>query len=428
MKLFKDDDTRKKFYLGASLIILFFLIYNISYIWKFITKITGIMLPFIVGLAIAFVLNVPMRWIESGLFKNREKYSGKGWDGFRRALALIITLFLAFLIITFLIYMVVPQLADTITQLVKQIPAGVNNITKWADGVFSREPILLQVIQAVIDNWEKVLEGITGFIKSYLNTLVEGGINTITGIVSGIFNFILGFIFAMYVLVQKEKLSENLKKVTYGLFEKKTADEMVEVTKLAGTTFANFISGQCTEAIILCGMFSLTLILFRIPYALLISILIGATSLIPIVGTFIGCAIGVLLILIEDPMKAILFLVLFLILQQIEGNFIYPKVVGDSVGLPGIWVLVSVTVGGSLFGVVGMITFIPMVSIMYALFRRYIYGRLEKKELLDMFPKEEEVPKKKKRKRKKKSEEDEETESVEDDDSAEIREEVHKRR
>ena len=196
MKLFKDDDTRKKFYLGASLIILFFLIYNISYIWKFITKITGIMLPFIVGLAIAFVLNVPMRWIESGLFKNREKYSGKGWDGFRRALALIITLFLAFLIITFLIYMVVPQLADTITQLVKQIPAGVNNITKWADGVFSREPILLQVIQAVIDNWEKVLEGITGFIKSYLNTLVEGGINTITGIVSGIFNFILGFIFA----------------------------------------------------------------------------------------------------------------------------------------------------------------------------------------------------------------------------------------
>ena len=184
MKLFKDDDTRKKFYLGASLIILFFLIYNISYIWKFITKITGIMLPFIVGLAIAFVLNVPMRWIESGLFKNREKYSGKGWDGFRRALALIITLFLAFLIITFLIYMVVPQLADTITQLVKQIPAGVNNITKWADGVFSREPILLQVIQAVIDNWEKVLEGITGFIKSYLNTLVEGGINTITGIVS----------------------------------------------------------------------------------------------------------------------------------------------------------------------------------------------------------------------------------------------------
>ena len=312
--------------------------------------------------------------------------------------------------------------------MVKQIPAGVNNITKWADGVFSREPILLQVIQAVIDNWEKVLEGITGFIKSYLNTLVEGGINTITGIVSGIFNFILGFIFAMYVLVQKEKLSENLKKVTYGLFEKKTADEMVEVTKLAGTTFANFISGQCTEAIILCGMFSLTLILCRIPYALLISILIGATSLIPIVGTFIGCAIGVLLILIEDPMKAILFLVLFLILQQIEGNFIYPKVVGDSVGLPGIWVLVSVTVGGSLFGVVGMITFIPMVSIMYALFRRYIYGRLEKKELMDMFPKEEEVPKRKKKKRRKKSEEDAGTESAEDIDYEEIREEVHKRR
>ena len=228
----------------------------------------------------------------------------------------------------------------------------------------------------------------------------------------------------MVFTVRKAVGFVEVKSIPVGI---QTADEMVEVTKLAGTTFANFISGQCTEAIILCGMFSLTLILFRIPYALLISVLIGATSLIPIVGTFIGCAIGVLLILIEDPMKAILFLVLFLILQQIEGNFIYPKVVGDSVGLPGIWVLVSVTVGGSLFGVVGMITFIPMVSIMYALFRRYIYGRLEKKELMDMFPKEEEVPKKKKRKRKKNSEEDEETESTEDD-YAEIREEVHKRR
>ena len=283
MKLCKDDDTRKKFYLGASLIILFFLIYNISYIWKFITKITNILLPFIVGLAIAFVLNVPMRWIEKGILRDREKFSGKRWDGLRRALSLIITLLLASLIITFLIYMVVPQLADTITQLVKQIPSGVDNITKWADGVFSREPIILQVIQAIIDNWEKILEGITGFIKSYLNALVEGGINTITGIVSGIFNFILGFIFAMYVLVQKEKLIENLKKVTYALFDKKTADEMVEVTKLAATPFANFISGQCTEAIILCGMFSLTLILFKIPYALLIILLIGATSLIPIV-------------------------------------------------------------------------------------------------------------------------------------------------
>ena len=383
MKYLKDEKVRKSLFTGACLIILYFVFYNISYIWGAVGKVVKIFAPFIVGAAIAFILNVPMRWVEKGILRDRKKFSGEKWDGLRRALALIVTLLLTVIIISLLVYMVVPQLAESIGQLIRQIPAGVKSLTQWADEQFSSKPIIQQMIDGLAQDWQSILEKLMGYIKDIVNSALEGGINAITGIVSGVVSFIVGFIFSLYVLVQKEKLGDQARKIIYALFSKEVADEIMAVAKMSSKTFANFISGQCMEAVILASMFCVTMTVLRLPYAMLIGLLIGVMNLIPIVGAFIGCGIGALLILLVDPVKALIFVVVFIILQQIEGNLIYPKVVGDSVGLPGIWVLVSVTVGGSFFGVKGMVVFIPLVSVMYSLFRRLIYGRLNKKELLD---------------------------------------------
>ena len=218
-----------------------------------------------------------------------------------------------------------------------------------------------------------------------MSIIVQGGINAVTSIVSVVVTSILGFVFSIYLLAQKETLCKNLKKVSYAFFGKKNADGVGNICKVTSQTFANFIAGQCTEAIIICAMFSVSLTLLGIPYALLISILIAVMSLIPIVGSSIACVFGALLILTENPTKAIVFVITFIVLIQIEANLIYPRVVGGSVGLPGIWVLLSVTVGGSLFGIIGMIIFIPIVSVIYALFRTFVYKRLSQDELLDEF-------------------------------------------
>ncbi|MBO4863192.1 MAG: AI-2E family transporter [Eubacterium sp.] len=383
MKYFKDENVRKNLFTGGCLILLFFLIYNIKYIWNAAGRLLDVFVPFIVGAAIAFVLNVPMRWIEKGLFKNREKYSGPKWDSARRVLAIIITLLLTFLIMALLLYAVIPQLADTIAQLVKQIPEGIRQITAWANKQFSEEPFIQQTINDLAKDWQNILQKVFGILRNMVNSMLEGGINVITGVVSGVLNFFIGFIFSIYVLMNKEKLADQAKKIIYAMFNRKRADEIMAVGRLTSKTFANFISGQCVEAVILASMFIVTMSILGFPYAMLIGTLIGVMNLIPIAGAFIGCFIGVLLIILVDPIKALLFFVLFIVLQQIENNLIYPKVVGNSVGLPGLWVLMSVTVGGSLFGVKGMVCFIPLISVCYSLFRRYIYTRLRNKKLVD---------------------------------------------
>ena len=383
MKYFKDENVKKNIFTGGCLIILFFLIYNIKYIWGAAGHLMKIFVPFIVGAAIAFVLNVPMRWVEKGLFRNKDKFSGPMWAGVRRALALVITLLLTTIIIALLLYMVIPQLAESIGQLIKQIPSGIRTLTAWADKEFSERPIIQQTIDELAEDWQDILEKAMGILKKTVNSVVEGGVNAITGIVSGVFNFIVGLIFSLYILVQKEKLGDQAKKIIYALFRKPVADEIMAVAKMSAKTFANFISGQCVEAVILASMFCLSMTIIGLPYAMLVGLLIGVMNLIPIAGAFIGCGIGALLILLVDPMKALIFIVLFIVLQQIEGNLIYPKVVGESVGLPGIWVLVSVTVGGSIFGVKGMVCFIPLVSVCYSLFRRFIYKRLGERNLVE---------------------------------------------
>lgn len=200
-------------------------------------------------------------------------------------------------------------------------------------------------------------------------------------IVSGVTTFFIAFSFACYILFQKEKLHVQVRKVFFAFIPKRKAEVILEVCSLTYRTFANFLTGQCLEAVILGSMFVITLSILKMPYALLIGIIISFTALIPIFGAFIGCVLGGLLIFMVSLKQAILFILVFLILQQIEGNLIYPHVVGSSVGLPSIWVLAAVTIGGNLLGIVGMLIFIPLVSVLYTLFREYVYLRLKKQHI-----------------------------------------------
>lgn len=208
---------------------------------------------------------------------------------------------------------------------------------------------------------------------------VVSTINVAGSAISGIVSAVVGFVFAIYILLQKERLGRQVRMIAYSLLPEKAADKFFKISNMTSDTFSKFLSGQCLEACILGSMFAIVLAIFRMPYVALISVLIAFTALIPIVGAFIGCVIGAFLIFMISPVKAVWFVVIFLVLQQIEGNFIYPKVVGSSVGLPAIWVLAVVTVGGKLMGVIGMLVMIPLSSVLYAIFREFIYNKLKTK-------------------------------------------------
>ena len=238
-----------------------------------------------------------------------------------------------------------------------------------------------EYIKGINIDWSALLQSVASFLTDGTKGVISGGIDAVSGIISGVTTFFIGFVFSIYVLFQKETLVRQLKKVMYALMPEQTNKKILEVMHIADTTFSNFLSGQCLEACILGSMFVISMTILRMPYAVLIGVLIAVTALIPIVGAFIGCIVGALLICMSNPLQALAFIILFLVLQQIEGNLIYPHVVGSSVGLPGIWVLVAVTVGGSLFGVAGMLTFIPLCSVAYALFRVYINRKADEKSV-----------------------------------------------
>ena len=228
-------------------------------------------------------------------------------------------------------------------------------------------------------DWQEVFQNMVAFLKNGAGTMLNTTFSAAVSIVSGVSSFLIGFIFAIYILLQKETLSRQMKKVLEAFLPEPVVGRILDITALTERTFSNFLTGQCVEAVILGTMFFVALTLIRLPYGLLIGVLIAFTALIPIFGAFVGLAVGVFLMLMVNPMDALIFTITFFVLQQIEGNLIYPYVVGNSVGLPSIWVLVAVTVGGSMMGIVGMLIFIPLCSVLYALLRDGVNGRLGKK-------------------------------------------------
>ena len=276
-----------------------------------------------------------------------------------------------------------PGIADAVMSIIREIPAAFDRLQKQLNGLAESLAAYLPMIQewlaGVNIDWESLSRRVLEYAQALGSGIVSSGGGFIGGVVSGVSTFVIGLIFSFYILLQKEKLSRHGRQVIYGLLPLRQADRTLEILRLASWTFSSFLSGQCLEACILGTLFVAAMTIFRMPYALLVGVLIALTALIPIVGAFIGCAVGALLIAIDDPWKALWFIVLFLVLQQIEGNLIYPHVVGSSVGLPSIWVLTAVTLGGSLLGILGMLIFIPLCSVLYALFRDFVKRRLRQR-------------------------------------------------
>ena len=255
------------------------------------------------------------------------------------------------------------------------------NVQVMLEKKFGEYPEIVEYINNInlqID-WKDTFEKIAGFVTTGAGTVLSSTLTAAMSIASGIATFGIAFIFAIYILLQKENLARQFKKLFYAYFPERAVNEFIRICRMAEQTFSKFLAGQCTEAVILGTMFFITLSLLRLPYSLLIGVLIAFTALIPIFGAFIGCAIGIFLTLVVNPVQAVWFTIVFFVLQQIEGNLIYPHVVGNSVGLPSIWVLAAVSIGGSMMGVVGMLIFIPLCSVVYALVREDVNRRLKRR-------------------------------------------------
>ncbi len=340
--------------------------------------------PFVYGGAIAFVLNIPMRLFEDRIFK---RWQGRKAGKIKRPVCIVLSIVLVVLVIAVVIGTVLPQVTSTAAEVGSKIPGFAENMLDWLDSVAEEYPVFAEQVQKLEQieiNWESMLDNVIDFLKNGAADMLTSTVSVASGIISGVMNFIIALIFALYILSQKERLANQGRRIISAFLPEKISKKVLNVLALLHKNFSSFITGQCMEAVILGLMFVVAMSIFRMPYALLVGVLISFTALIPIVGAFIGCGVGAFLILIDNPLQALWFVILFLTLQQIEGNLIYPRVVGNSVGLPAIWVLMAVSLGGSLFGIVGMLIFIPLMSTGYALLRESVNSRNEAKGYVDM--------------------------------------------
>lgn len=351
-------------------IILFTISQNLSSVASFVGGILGIFAPLIVGLCIAFILNIPMNLLETKVFKGMKKSKKKFINKLTRPVSLVATLLLAVALIALLLFIIIPQLHDSIMIIVENFPTYYETVIGWIQELITR--FSLDVDIESLRNPTFNIESITAMIEKHFTVESAGDIlNTTVGVtssvISGIVNTALGFIVAIYVLAEKEKMAELISKIMKKALPEKMHSKTMEIFSIASTSFSNFITGQFTDAIILSVLCFIGMSIFRLPSAAVVSVIIGITALIPVIGPFIGEAIGCFIILMESPLKALFFLIFILILQAVDNNLIYPKIVGKSVGLPGLFVLLAVIIGGNIGGIAGVLLGVPVASAIYAL-------------------------------------------------------------
>ena len=378
MKLDKEN-MRKMKELILFTVILLIALWNYNILFEWAGFAFDIIFPFLLGGGIAFVLNVPMKFLEKKIFGHRRLRDKKITQKIARPVSLVLTITIVIGVVVLVMFVVIPELTQTILSLGKNIQTFIPEAQRALEQLFVDNSEVRAWLDSLNLDVGKLMDSAVAFFQNGAGNVLNSTMSAIGSIVSGVATFVIAFVFACYVLLQKEKLSVQGRKVMYAFLPEKKVEWCLEVCSLAAKSFSSFLTGQCVEALILGMMFFIAMSIFSMPYALLVGVLIAFTALIPIFGAFIGCIVGAFLILMVAPVKALIFVIMFLVLQQIEGNLIYPKVVGSSVGLPSIWVLAAVTIGGSLMGVVGMLIFIPITSVVYTLFRASVYKKLKSK-------------------------------------------------
>lgn len=358
-------------------ILFYVLLQNVGTTATVIGQILRILAPFILGLCMAFIFNVPMRFLETKLFAKTAKKHPKIWRRLHRPLCLTLSIFIILAVLTVFLLLIIPEIRQTVITVAEGLPEQVealsNTLKTWAD----RFNISYEEFDLWDVDWNTLSSTLLDSFQDGGKTVIRTTIDFTSGVVNGVVNLVLGFAFSIYILASKDKLTVQVKKLAYAILPEKAAAGIFRITSLANGIFTHFVIGQCTEALILGALCYMGMLIFNMPYAMLISSLIAVTALVPLFGAFIGTAVGALMILLQSPIQALWFVLFIIVLQQLESNIIYPKVVGNSVGLPGIWVLFSVTAGGSSFGIAGMLVSVPLCAVIYCLLREFVDKRLD---------------------------------------------------
>lgn len=380
-----DRKTIKKILLIVTFgIVLFLGLQNISAVAGVCGAALNLLMPLIIGFCVAFILNVLLKVVEERFFAPLNRKSSPLWSRIRRPICIILTLGIIVGILFILIFMIVPELKRAFGLLIDNMPRYAEQVKVW----IAQAAAFLKVDASTLTNleidWEKLSATVLDYLKRDSGKLVNTTVGITTSIFSAIFNFILGVVFSVYILMQKEKLGSQGTRILYAFLPQRWAEKILHICVLSNKMFSRFVTGQCMESVIIGILCFIGMVIFRMPYAPMISVLVGFTALIPIFGAFIGTAIGAFLILMDSPMQAVWFVIFIIVLQQVEGDLIYPRVVGSSVGLPSLWVLLAVTIGGSVWGIMGMLVSVPICSVLYCLMRDIVGMRLKERGLADI--------------------------------------------
>lgn len=372
-----DKKTLRNIFVGVAVcIVLYWALHDTERVKKIVDVFSNMLSPFYLGAGLAFILNVPMRAFE-GLLTGIPNLT------LRRCLALVLTFAFVALIVAVVFMLLIPQIGETIEALVPQLVSFVNEVQNEVMTFLNENPELMEWINENTDltklDWGGMLEKTLTMVSDSVSTIVASTLNALGQIASGIMDAVIGIVFAIYCLFGKENLARQGRRLLYAILPEHFCDKVIRVLRLANSTFSNFLSGQCVEVCILGSLFAVSMAIFRMPYIPLVSVLVAVTAFIPIVGAFVGCIFGAFFIFVQDPLLAVGFIIMFLILQQIENNLIYPRVVGTSVGLPSMWTLAAVTVGADIMGVAGMVLMIPICSVLYTLLSEFTADRVKVK-------------------------------------------------
>lgn len=357
-------------------IVLYWLLHDAERVNALKNTLYRVFSPFMLGGVLAFILNVPMRFLENTPFKKVKNPVVK------RSLAVVVTFIALLLVVALVAWLLVPQLIETLNALIPALVNFASRLEAAFKTFLNNNPTVSEWLNANTDietmNWSSIVKDALSGFGNVASSVLGGAVSALGSLFSGAFDAVIALVFCIYCLFQKETLVRQARKILYAYCKESFADGIIRVFRLTNSTFSNFLSGQCIEVCILGSLFAVCMAIFRMPFIPLISVVIAVTAFIPIVGAWTGCILGAFLIFVQDPMLAVWFVVMFLILQQIENNMIYPRVVGTSVGLSGMWVLIAVAIGGELMGVFGMFLMIPIVSVVHTLFKEIVNKRLEK--------------------------------------------------
>lgn len=376
----KSKQMKSAMFLISFALVIMFLLENISGVWAIIARLFAIISPFIIGAGIAFIFDNPLMFIEKTFF-GKKSLLHKIKDNLKRPISYIITLILFIATILIILFIVIPELIRTIQDLAIKLPIYWTNLQVYVLKNLADNPQIVDFVNNINIDWVSIEESVITFFRRSILDWVGTTFSFASSVVGGVITFVIAFIFSIYILFQKEGLINQTKKLIMAFFSERVAKRIFYIGCLSNKVFSNFLSGQLLEALIIGGLFLVAMTIFKFPYAIMVSMIIAITALVPMIGSFVGCIIGAFLILVVDAKLAFWFVIMFLIIQQIEGNLIYPHVVGKAAGLPSIWILVAVVVGGSLMGALGILLFIPISSILYALLREEVHERLKLKDI-----------------------------------------------